>query len=146
MIVRDLGAGGRWYVVAVHYPSALQAKRAWERAERKLDLSAGDEGIGLYRMSPRDRGGTIESGAPEGVHPVAAITLDERTARKAERLLRDGASWAPRPDFADALIVRRARVVTAQTGEGRILIRRPDARGARLDSRGVMHERKPGRG
>lgn len=143
MITRDVGAM-RWYVVAVSYPSALQARRAWERAERKLDLRAGDEGIGLYRLAPDPAApgpDVLVSGKPVDAHGVVAVTLDEATARKAERILRDGAPWTPEPGFADALIARRARVVLAHAGEtGRVLIRRPEGRGGKLDREGTMHE------
>lgn len=149
MIVRDHGEGGRWYVVAVHYPSALQAKRAWERAERKLNMGAGDGGIGLMRLDPRAGGG------PEGRlcdgYPVVGVTLDEAAARKCERVLRDGVTWTPTDGFADAVIARRARVLLDAQRErrgatGRLVIRRPEDRGATLDRRGRMHEPEPGRG
>src|SRR5436309_2106506 len=131
MIVRDLGAGGRWYVVAVHYPSALQATRAWERASAKLDMSRGDEGIGLMRLKPNPDNSTIPSGAPNDAHSVVGITLDQDTARKTQRLLRDGTPWEPLPDFAHALILRRARVVLDAARQnpgrqGRVVIRRPE--------------------
>lgn len=147
MIVgRDIG-GHRWYVVAAYYPTSTMARRAFDRLEAKLDLSAGDEGIGLYRLSPKVEG-NVESGIPrDDVHPVVAVTLDERTARKAERLARDGVGWEPLPDFCNALIARRARVVVAHAGEtGRLLIRRGDKAGASLYPDGTMRERDPGRG
>ena len=65
------------------------AKRAWERAERGLDLSSGDEGIGIVRMAPGG-GGAMSTGAPLMTHTVVLVTLDEATAHKAQRLLRDG--------------------------------------------------------
>ena len=147
MIARDIG-GQTWYVVARHYPTALMARRAFDRLEAKLDLSMGDEGIGLYRMSPRTNGGNLDSGITvDDAHPVVAVTLDLATARKADRLSRDGAEWEPLPDFCNALIARRARVVMAHAGEtGRLLIRRPDEGGARLYQDGSMRERDPGRG
>ena len=138
--VRDRGAGGLWYIVAVHYPTALMARTAWERAEHKLDLRTGDEGIGLYRLKP-DPTGEWESGAPSDAHGVVAITLHEPTARKAQHVLRNGRSWLPTESFADALILRRARVVTDHAGQtGRLMIRRPEERGGRLDPGGDMHE------
>jgi hypothetical protein len=138
----------RWYVVGVAYPSALQARRAWGRAERKLDLSQGDQGIGLYRLAPDPAvpgPSSLVSGKPHDAHAVVAITLDEPTARKAERLLRDGDAFEPTPGFADAMIARRARVVLAHAGEtGRLVIRRPEGRGAKLDREGTMHEQVGG--
>jgi hypothetical protein len=147
MLVRDHGDGGRWYVVTVHYPTAVQAKGAWERCERKLDLSLGDQGIGITRLAPNPSTRTRSTGVPEGAHAVAAVTLHESTARKAERLLRDGTPWRPRDDFADALILRRAQVVAEHAGEtGRLIIRRPEGRGAALGAMGDLREQEPGRG
>jgi hypothetical protein len=148
MIERDHGEGGHWWVVAVHYPTALMAKRGWERINDRMTMQPGEEGIGVYRMTPKTQRGDIDSGAPEGVHPVVVVTLDENAAHKAQRLLRSGTAWTPLPGFADALILRRARVMLAQRGqgEGRLVIRRPDDRGARLDETGTMTEQEPGRG
>lgn len=153
MIVRELGEGGRWYVLAVHYPTALMAKTAWERLERKLGSDLRD--IGIYRMASQAESEkvtgplTSPSGAPDrNVYPVAGVTLSEPVARRALRLLRDGTEWDLDPDFADALIVRRARVLS-QVPEGFVgqtRIRRPEGKGAQLDQRGVMHEQEPGRG
>jgi hypothetical protein len=139
--VRDHGFGGLWYLVAAYYPTALQAKTAWEHAERKLIRRPGDEGIGVYRLGPNPESDTWESGAPADAHAVVAVTLNEPTARKAERLLRGGTSWTPTDSFADALILRRAKVVTA-TGDtgGRLVIRRPEGRGGHLTPEGDMRE------
>jgi len=138
---RDHGHAGLWYLVAVHYPTALQAKAAWEHAERKLIRRPGDEGIGVYRLSPNPDSAAWESGAPADAHAVVAVTLDEQIARKAERLLRGGTGWTPTDSFADALILRRAKVVTTvgDTG-GRLVIRRPDGRGGHLTPEGDMRE------
>lgn len=149
MIVRDHGQGGRWYVVTVSYPTPLMAKRAWERCERKLDMSVGDAGIGLYRLTAAEHQleGPLATGIPTGAHAVAAVTRDSQTARKTRRLLNDGIECELRPSFADALITRRARVVLAHAGEtGRLIIRRPQDRGAKVDPFGGMHEHKPGHG
>lgn len=137
MIVRDHDQGGRWYVLTVAYPTGQMAKRAWERLERKLDMSAGDEGIGIYRLMPNPEGGRA-TGVQEPA--VACVTLDEPTAAKAQRLLGDGREFEPALDFADALIARRARVVLAHHGQtGRLMIRRPEGRGAELDAHGRMY-------
>lgn len=156
MMTRDLGQGGKWYVVCVHYPSALMARLAWERCQARLSLAAGDEGIGLVRMSARTRPvpGRPEMDVgelPDNAHPVVAVTLSERTAQKAERLLRDGTPWVPTDDFADTLIFRRAKIVTeAQRqrpgSKGRLVIRRPDERGAFVDGAGNVHEQPGGEG
>ena len=131
-------AGVLWYVEARAYPTALMARAAWERAEGGLDMSAGDEGIGVYRLAPNPAGG-LSSGDRQA-HAVAVVTLDAPTARKALRLLK-GEPWAISEDFADSLIARRARVVVAHAGEtGRLQIRRPEGRGGRLDRAGNMRE------
>ena len=148
MITRDHPTG-HWFVVARSYPTAFMARMAWERTEEGLDLSQGDEGIGIMRLAPREDGGA-PTGAPEGQQAVVVITVDEPTAHKAERLLR-GNEWEPTPDFMDALIWRRTRLVgdidAAHPGQGgRLVIRRPDRLGALLDPSGIVHEQEPGRG
>ena len=60
MLVRDLGAGGKWYVVAVHYPTAKMAKTAFERVNAKVDMRAGDEGIGVTRLAPNPNSGDVQ--------------------------------------------------------------------------------------
>lgn len=149
MLVRDLGEGGTWYVVAVHYASALQAKNAWERANIKLTSKAGDEGVGVTRLAPNPEGNVIDSGAPEGAHIVVAVTLDHNTAARAERILRDGKPWLPTEDFADTMIKRRARILKEQLKVGRggrLIIRRPEGRGAHLFTSGKIEESGPGQG
>jgi hypothetical protein len=147
MHVYDFGSGGRWFVVARHYPTALMAKAAWERANRKLILQQREQGIGVQRLAPADDNDphNIPSGAPDGVHGVVAVALIENLARRAERLLRDGTDWTPPEDFARALILRHARVGAAM-GAGKNVIRRPEGRGGRLTEQGVLYESEPGRG
>jgi hypothetical protein len=144
----DLGEGGTWYVVTAHYPAAVIARRAWERVNRLVRRARGDEGIGVIRLSPRTGGGaSVSDDLPSGAHPVVAVTLDRATAEKVERLLHDGEPWTPTDDFALAMIARRARVVAAHLGEtGRVVVRRPDGRGAEFDSSGNLHEPLPPRG
>lgn len=142
-MIREHG-GVRWFVEARSYPTAVMARAAWERAERGLDLSAGDEGIGLYRVAPNPAGG-LRSGATQA-HAVVVATLHEPTARKALRLLK-GEPWEIDEAFADSLIARRARVVVDHAGEtGRLKIRRPEGRGGTLDRVGRMHESPPREG
>lgn len=145
MIVRDFALGGRWYVLTVAYPTGQMAKRAWERLERKLNLSAGDEGIGIYRLTPNPAGGRMTGAGQEPA--VACVTLDQPTAEKAQRLLLDGREFDPAEDFADALIARRARVVLQHQGQtGRLVIRRPEDKGGALDPKGQMYEQGAGEG
>jgi hypothetical protein len=152
MKVRDKGKGGRWYVIAVHYPTALMAKRAWERCQSKLNLASGDEGIGVVRMSPRHAtpDPSMDIGnLPDDVHSVVAITLHEPTAHKCERLVRDGTPWTPSDAFADTLIYRRVKVVMEtqrrQPGsKGRLVIRRPESCGAQMDALGNVYEQTGG--
>jgi hypothetical protein len=141
LVVRDHGDGGLWYLVAVHYPAPLMARTAWERCEHKLDLTNGDQGVGLYRLAPNPEASTSPTGAPKNAHCVVAVTLDEATALKAQRYLRDGTAWLPEPDFADAMILRRAKIVSEHAGEtGRVIIRRPEGRGGSLTPKGDMRE------
>jgi hypothetical protein len=151
MLVRDLGQGGKWYVVAAHYPTATMAKKAWERLNAKLDMRAGDEGIGITRLAPNPGPDTIASGVPAGRHSVVGVTLHAFTAIKTKRLLSDGTAWQPSTQFADALIIRRARIVQEQTrrrpgATGRVVIRRPEGRGASLRPTGETDEPEPGQG
>lgn len=154
MKVRDLG-GGRWYVVCAHYPTALMAKTAWERCQSKLNMQAGDQGIGVIRMSARmESTGHPEmdlGDLPANAHPVVAVTLHEPTARKCERLLRDGTPWTASDDFADTLIFRRTKVVLEARrkrpgSKGRLVIRRPEGRGAMVDTSGNVYEQPGGEG
>jgi hypothetical protein len=144
MITRDV-VGHRWYVEVREYPTAIMAKRAWERAERKLIRGPGGEGIGVTRLAPNPAGG-LSTGLSG--HAVAVVTLDEATIAKAQRLLSDGKTCAPTDGLIDALIARRARVVLSQVGggEGRLVIRRPEQRGAEFNRLGDVLEPGPGRG
>ena len=136
-MIREI-AGQRWFVEARSYPTAVMARAAWERAEAKLDMSAGDEGIGLYRVAPNPEG-VLRAGETQA-HGVIVVTLHEPTARKALRLLK-GEPWEIVEGFADSLIARRARVVVEHAGEtGRLKIRRPEGRGGQLDRAGRMRE------
>jgi hypothetical protein len=147
IIVRDHGQGGLWYIVAVHYPTALMARTAWEHAERKLIRGPGEEGIGVFRLKPNTDGGLELASGMGDRHGVVAVTLDESMAQRAERLLRNGRNWMPTEPFMDALISRRAHVVAANAGKGgRIVIRRPEGRGAHLSADGSMDEQAGGQG
>lgn len=120
-----------WWWTCGHYPSALAAKRAWERVERKT--KRGGE-LGLYRHGPTDDPGSC----------VTALGLDRGAVEHAAKLMSDGDDQRLPSDLVEAMVVRRARVVVeaarADADAGRILIRRPES-GAVLDERGVMHER-----
>jgi hypothetical protein len=145
VIVRDHGDAGRWYVVAYEYATAKLAKRAWERAMRRLNLNAGDEGIGIIRLSPSPPGGM-----PSGTRlpAVVCVTLDEPTAEKADRLLSVGGDpFTPVDGFADAIILRRLRVLQTHQGQtGRMIIRRPEKRGMELDREGHLRPHERGQG
>jgi hypothetical protein len=120
-----------WYWTCAHYPSALMARRAWERVERKT--KRGGE-LGLYRHGSPDDPGSC----------VTALGLDRGAVERAAKLLSDGTDERLPPDLVEAMVVRRARVVVVAAPPdreaGRILIRRPES-GAVLDERGRMHER-----
>jgi hypothetical protein len=146
MIVKDFGDAGTWYVTTVGYPTALMAKRAWERAERKLTLGP-DKGVGVLRFAPNPGADKLSSGL--GCHCVAVVTKDEATCKKGERILNVPGSWPETPEdgFVTSLILRRARVIDQHAGQaGRLIMRRPEGRGAELDQRGIIHEPDPGQG
>lgn len=150
MIAREI-AGRTWYVELREYPSALMAKRAWERAERKLIRGPGEDGIGVTRLAPNPAGGV-----PTGLsgHAVAVVSLDHSIMLRAQRLLKDGTEFTPAEALSDALIARRARVVVGQVSAveeigkqgGRLTIRRPDGRGAEFNRQGEVFEPDSGQG
>lgn len=152
-VEREFG-GETWYVEARHYPTSLMAKRAWERAESKLILGPGDEGIGVTRLAPNPGENTIPSGLDESMHAVVVVTRDLRSMEKAKRLLSDGTPWDPVDAFCDALIARRTRMLqgrlaytlSQRPGGGKVTIRRPEERGARVYESGEVREPRPGRG
>lgn len=148
MITRDIG-GHRWYIETRSYPSALMAKRAWERAERKLLPGKGNEGIGVTRLAPNPAGGvSVRADGARSGDAVVVVAMDAKVFRKAQRLLADGVEFEPAEGLVDALIARRAQVMVEQaaSGEGRIVIRRPEQRGAEFNRLGQVFEPPPGRG
>jgi len=147
-VVRELD-GVTWYVEARYYPSATMAVRAWEHAERKLIYKAGDAGVGVTRLAPNPENENrplIESGlAGKPMHALVVVTRDERGLRRAQRIL-GGTSWTPEQVFCDAIIRRRIAVEASQQGHGRLIIRRPENRGARIYEDGQMVEQAGGQG
>jgi hypothetical protein len=132
---QDFGEA-RWWLVSAHYPSALMARSAWERVDRKL--RRGD--LGFYRHGTTEDPGTS----------LTAVSLVEVQVDRAARLLRDGEDQELDPALLASMFVRRARVVVgaARAGEtrsGRIKVRRPET-GAELRPDGVMIEPEPGQG
>lgn len=147
--------GLTWYVEAVHYPSGLMAKHAWENAEAKLKIGRSEDGCGITRLAPNPDGHAIPSGLPNHLlHAVVVVTTDQRMLAKAKRLLRSGTPWEPVPEFCDTLIARRQRMLQGrlafalqhQPGGGQVVIRRPEDRGARMFESGQIREHPPGRG
>jgi hypothetical protein len=146
MTVLQLADGVRWYVEARKYPSALMAKRAWELAERKLTRRPGDEGVGVTRLGPNPESGAI----PSGMHPpkpaVIVVTRSEHMLKQAQRLL-GGEAWEPAHLLLAALIARRVEIekIEKQAG-GRVIMRRPEGKGARIYTDGRVVEQSPGQG
>ena len=127
----------QWWLVCARYSSALQARRAWERVERKIPRGS----LGIYRHGPKD---------DPGSH-VSAVSLEREQVERVGRLLRDAEDVALPDSLAYSLIVRRARVVVEAVQEhgdvsGRVKIRRPERQGATLTSTGEMIDPEPGRG
>lgn len=126
-----------WFWCSARYPSALMARAAWERVERKLPRGS----LGIYRHGARDDPGVL----------VTAVSLERAEIERCARVLRDGVDERLDDELLDLLIMRRARVVIEATeggrrdASGRIKIRRPES-GATLDREGVMHEQPPGQG
>ena len=127
-----------WWWCSARYASALMARRAWERVERKLPRGS----LGIYRHGPSDNPGVI----------VSAVSTKRSEIERVARLLRDGDDERLPVELLDSMIMRRARVVIDETRggtldvSGRVKIRRPEDAGAALDRSGVMHEQRPGRG
>jgi hypothetical protein len=146
MTVLQLAGGERWYVEAREYPTALMARRAWELCERKLTRKAGDEGVGVTRLGPNPETGAI----PSGMHPpkpaVIVVTRSEKMLEQARRLL-GGEPWEPAHLLLTALISRRVEIEKIEKqGGGRVIMRRPEGKGARIYTDGSVVEQEPGQG
>jgi hypothetical protein len=143
-VVQESG-GVRWYVEAREYPTALMAKRAWELCERKLTRAPGEEGVGVTRLGPNPEKNAI----PSGMHPpkpaVIVVTRSEPMLKQAQRLM-GGEPWEPAHLLISALIYRRVEIEKAQNRHGRIVVRRPEQRGARIYVDGSVVEQEPGQG
>ncbi|HEY1437404.1 MAG TPA: hypothetical protein VGG82_07865 [Casimicrobiaceae bacterium] len=142
MITRDID-GTRWYVVAAHYGSKEQAKRAWERIQAQM-MPGPDTGLGVVRLAPHPKQGDpklMTLGAPPGRHVVVANTYNNITATGVEMLLRGGTVFDVKPDFADALIARSTQMRDEHTGGPlRVVRRRHEDAGAEIDAAGNVHE------
>jgi hypothetical protein len=116
--------GSLWYLVAVHYPTAKAARRAWERAERARWRP--NAGIGLVRLSAE--AAAYDPALPFGRHPVVGVTTKPDSARDMALELTDGKPWVPSWDLQDWMIERRRQVVGTMEGAGggRFRIRRPE--------------------
>jgi len=152
MSVERIYQGERWYVYAAYYPSALMAKTAWERCDRKLILGPGEEGASVWRLAPHadPNHPMLPTGVPDSGthHVVVAVSQDRRVLAKTERLLRDGTSFDPVPGFCDTMIQRRYRMMvghrayqlTHQPGGGSQRIRREEGKGAHVFEDGQVRE------
>ena len=134
IVVREL-AGAKWYVLSRRYPDELSARAAWRRIDDEGTRRREKLDVGVYRH-----------GEPENPTLVSAVTLSHANALVVERLLEnDGGEWSALDElWADAMIIRRARVVSdllaANAPSGRYAIKR-GRRGARLHPDGTMDER-----
>lgn len=125
-----------WYYVSARYPTALMARKAWEKVERRTPRGS----LGIYRHGPTNDPGVL----------VSAVSLKRDEVDRCARLLRDGLDELLPFELVDSMILRRARIVVAAADESdaarRIKIRRPEDRGDVLDQEGFMHQPKPGQG
>lgn len=129
IIERDFGDGLVWYIASVQFATSYMARQAWEHVERKVSRGS----LGLYRHGPTENPGTI----------VSCVSLDRAQLLRCARLLRTGEDYALDETTMRALCARRARVVLehARGGEsGRMLLRRPEGRGAEMTKDGRMIE------
>lgn len=136
VIERQIGER-TWYIVCAEFATAYMAKQTWENVERRRKGGS----VGLYRHGPEQEGGRL----------LTAVTMDADEARRMASMLRVGTHYELDEDTIMGLIARRARVVTdalrAGQSRGRLMWRRPEGRGARLDPRtGEMIEHEPGQG
>lgn len=140
LTIRD----GTWLVVTAVYATPVAARKAWEQIERKSRSYKGEPGgVGIYRHSV----GSIEGRL---VSVVGLMPDAEARVQRVQRVLANmgGEDYRLGQKAATDLIARRARVVLAKAGEGagRVVTRRPDARGATLMPDGRAIEHKPGQG
>ena len=142
-VVRE-HAGHPWYVEGRYYPTALQAKRAWEILERKLTRDPSEDGAGVFRLAPNPDRPSIPTGAPADAYMVVVVTFDKTMIDKAKRLMKGGVEWNPADGMCDSLIYRRARMVEAHNRAGgpagRLRIRRPESSGAHIHEDGTVDE------
>lgn len=136
-IVERRVGGNLWYVVSAVYPTALLARFAWDEIEARTKNWA-DRDAGIYRHGNSQMAGMV----------VSAVSMNRRSIVRLAGMLRHGSDSGLDEGEIDALITRRARVVLDQAGNGsgRLIIRRPDGRGARLGAFGEMIEPTPGEG
>ena len=129
----DVG-GVQWWVVSREFPSELAARGAWAALEAEGRRRKGKLSLGVYRHGPPEQG---------GFRFVTAVGHDAAGIAFADRMLERGDDYDLPIDFAEAMILRRARVVVGLleegAGPGTYAIKR-GRRGARLLPDGTMLE------
>lgn len=134
----------RALVVIVDYATAIQAKRAFERALRWAEDHPG-RNVGVLRLTPNPVGGDSSAVDARPEHPLAIIAEDEDNLRRFLAAIRKAASGTmlrPTDDFARAVVLRRLRRALAHAGEPGALdvIRRHDDKGAQITHEGEVIE------
>ena len=110
-VIQDIDYGGeRWFVVAVHYPTAVAAKAAWERVEG-APWHRPNSGLGILRLDA-DATRQHDPSLPAGRFPVVGCTELEDTARLLALTLEGGTTWSPN-DWLLRQVIERRRAVTA---------------------------------
>lgn len=127
----------RWYIVSAIYATPQLARFAWDEVERRT-RNWSDRDSGIYRHGSSQTQGRV----------VSAVSMNHRSIVRLAGLLRHGADNVMDDGDIDALIARRARVVLEHAGQGsgRMIVRRPDNRGAQMTDTGEMIEPDPPQG
>jgi hypothetical protein len=129
-------AGVTWFVVAREYESAHDARRAWERLDRRGRAVHGALELGVYRHGPELPDGRADA------RFVTAVGHVREGAEEADRLLGGEPYLAP-DAMVEAMIARRIRVMAeleAGKAESGSYVKHHE-RGARLRPGGIMEER-----
>ena len=125
--------GARWYAVTRIFPSAEEARLAWERVDAEGKEARGALELGVYRHA------TV--GVVSEARLVTAVGLKRKGVRVACRVLR-GEPHPLSEELLRPLIERRVLMLAehVESGKTRLAIRRPEGRGARLRPGGTMDE------
>lgn len=136
-IIERVYGDARWYIVSAVYPDARLARWAWDEIDRR-SRNWSERNAGIYRHGSAQTQGRV----------VTAVSMNRRSIVRIAGMLRAGEDHELDERDIDALVARRARVVLehAGQGDGRMVVRRPENRGAQMTDTGEMIEPEPGQG